>query len=281
MPSTYWYYGLIIISLILLAMSLRWRRDWKLLVLQINIAAIVHPAEIVVLIWLEAYRYLPGFLPDPGLDNYLGSYVSNMFILPAAATAMNAFSLSWRHILVIAAMFAGVDWYFTVLGIYVHYWWNSFYTWAAVSTLLAVSRPVWSGLREPRPSPLFRLGIIYLTYAPVYNLIIFAVNQGGRFFRFQIPWLGYAEKYHQILFHLHLLATGLIVTLCVGLKLRFRYRLAGVAALVFINWNIGHFAVFVPLVAELSAQVLLPVSLIALSVVVMLFRAAKLDYLFP
>ncbi len=280
-PSTYWYYGLVLISLILLAGSLLYKKDWKLLVLQLNVAAIIHPFEIAVLIVLEAYRYMPGFLPEPRLDNYLGAYVSNSFVLPALATMINAFSLSWRCALGIAALFAGVDWYFTTLGIYVHYWWKSLYTWIALSILFAVSRQVWSRLREPRPSLGFRLAIIYLTYAPIHNLIVFIVNRGGRLFRFQVPGLGDAEKVHQSLFYLHLFVTSVIVTLCLGLKMKFRYRLAGIAAMVFINWNIGHFDFFVPQVTGFSSQALILVSVVAVPVVIMLFWAAKLDYLLP
>lgn len=277
----YWYCGLIVISLILTAISLLYKRDWKLLVFQLNIAAMIQPFEIVVLILLDAYRYLPGFLPEPRMDNYLGAYVSNSLILPAATAAINAFSLSWGSALLIATAFAVIDWYFTTLGIYVHIWWTSMDTWIVLNILFAVSRRVWAGLQQESPSVSFRLFIIFLTYVPIHNLIVFLTNQGGRLFRLQIPWLGDGEKVHQSLHYIHLLATGIIVSLLLGLKLRFRYRLAGIGVLVLLNWSIGYFDVFVPRAAWVSPLLLLLVSAVALPVVIVLFRAAKLDYLFP
>lgn len=281
MPAPYWYYALIIISLVLLAGSLIYRRDWRLLVLQVNIAGIIHPFEITVLVLMNGYCYLPGILSDSKLDNYLGSYVSNSFIVPASAVIINAFSLSWGPALTIATIFTGVDWYFTTLGIYKHFWWKSIYTGIGLSILYALSRRIWSGLQEQQPLLIFRLLVIYLTYTPIYNLIIFIANKGGQLFRFQAPWPGNPEKCHQTLFFLYLFITSIIVTLCIGLKLRLRYRLMGMTVLAIINWAIGRYQIFVPQVADLSAQQLIIVPIITVPIVIILFYLAKLDYLFP
>src|SRR4051812_5000602 len=128
MPSAYWYYGLGSISLLLLTASLIYRKDWKLLVLQVIVMGIILPFEITILILLNAYRYLPGILQDAKLDNYVGSYVSNSLIIPASVVAISAFSLSWRYVLGIVIIFAGIDWYFTIIGVYQHFWWKSVYT---------------------------------------------------------------------------------------------------------------------------------------------------------
>ncbi len=281
MPSAYWYYGLVLISLILLAVSLIYRKDWKLLILQLNVAAIIHPLEIVVLILMEGYHYFPGILPDPKLDNYVGSYISNSLIVPAVAVAINAFSLSWGSTLSIAAIFTGVDWYFTTLGVYKHFWWKSVYTGIGLSILYVISKRMWSILQQKQPLMIFRLVIIYLTYAPIYNLIIFFVNKGGKLFRFQVPWAGDLEKYHQALFFIYLLITSSIITLCIGLKLRLCYRLLGVAILILINWDIGQYDIFVPLLAGISSQQLILVPIVTVPIVMILFRVARLDYLFP
>lgn len=281
LPSTHWYYGLIIISVILLAVSLIYVKDWRLMVLQLNIAAIIHPFEVVGLILLEAYRYAPGILPDQRLDNYLGSFVSNLLIVPAAAAAINAFSLSWASALGIAAIFAGVDWYFTTLGIYIHHWWKSIYTGIGIYVLFGLSKWVWAGLREKKPALIFKLLIIYLTYAPIHNFIVFAVNRGGMLFRFRVPGLVDIEKYHQALSYIHLFITAVIISLCIGLKIRLRYRLALVATLAAMNWSVGYYRVFVPCAANISPQLLLVVSAVAVPIVIILFKVAKLEYLFP
>jgi len=281
LSSAYWYYGLIIISLILLVVSLKHRRDWKLLVLQINVAAIIHPFEIIVFILMNAYQYLPGILPDPKMDNYLGSYVSNSLIIPASAVIINAFSLSMGYTLGIAALFTSIDWYFAVMGIYKHFWWRSIYTGVGLSILYTLSKRIWTGLQEQRPSLTFRLLVIYLTYAPIYNVIIFLLNKGGQLFRFQVQWAGDPEKIHQGFFFIYLFITSVIVTLCIGLKLRLRYRLLGIIALILLNWAIGQYHVFVPQVAGISAHQLSLVAIITVSIVIFLFLKAKLNYLFP
>jgi hypothetical protein len=75
--------------------------------------------------------------------------------------------------------------------------------------------------------------------------------------------------------------TSIVITLCLGLKLRLRYRFAGIAILALINWSIGQYHIFVPRVADVSAEQLILVPIIAVPIVVMLFGIAKLNYLFP
>ncbi len=281
MPSAYWYYGLVLIALVLLAVSLIYRKDWKLLVLQLTIAGIIHPFEIVVLILMDAYRYSPGILADPRLDNYLGSYVSNSLIVPVSAVAINAFSLSWKYAVGIAVIFTGIDWYFTTLGIYQHFWWKSAYTGIGLIILYKISRMIWSGLQEKRRCPVFKLTVIYLTYASIHNIILFLANKGGQLFRFQVPLAGDPEKFHQGFFYLYLLMTSMIITLLIGLKLPWHYRLLGVVFLTFVYWIMGEYHIFVPHADDISAWQLILVPIIVVPVVMCLFRMAKLDYIFP
>lgn len=281
MPAAYWYYGLVVVSLVLLAASLRVGNGWKVLVLQLTIAGIIHPFEIVVLILMDAYRYAPGIVANPTLDNYLGSYISNSIVVPVSAVAINVFSLSWGYIMAIAAIFAGIDWYFTTLGIYRHFWWKSVYTGVGLSILYAISRQIWAGLQRKKPCTIFRLAVIYLTYAPIHNLLLFLANQGGELFRFQVPGLGDSEKYHQGLFYIYLLLTSLMITLLIGMKLAFRYRLLGIALLGLGYWAIGECEVFVSRVPGISTWQLIVAPIIVVPILMFLFRKAELDYLFP
>ncbi|WP_373325498.1 hypothetical protein [Sporomusa paucivorans] len=281
MPSAYWYYGLVVIALILLAASLLYKKDWKLLVLQLTITGIIHPFEIVVLILTDAYRYFPGILADLRLDNYLGSYISNSLIVPASAVAINAFSLSWGYIVPIAVIFTGIDWFFATLGIYQHFWWKSGYTGIGLIILYGISRKIWSGLQEKRNCSIFRLTVIYLTYASIHNIIVFLVNQGGELFKFQVPLAGDPEKFHQGFFYLYLFITSVIIVLVIGLKLPLHYRLLGIAFLTFVYWVIGGYHIFVPQVDDISAWQLILVPIIVVPILMCLFRIAKIDYIFP
>lgn len=281
MPSAYMYSGLGIFGLILLIVSLLYRRDWKVLVLHLSVAAVIHPFEIAVLVIGEAYRYLPGILADPRMDNYIGSYISNSLIVPASAVIINVFSLSWVYGLGIAAIFTGVDWYFATIGIYQHMWWKSAYTGLGLVILYRISRWLWLGLQEKQPRILFRLAIIYLTYASIHTLLVFIVNKGGQLFRFQLPWPGDPEKYHQGLFYLYLFLTSFIITLCIGLKMRLRYRLLGLVSLGLLYWGIGNYHIFVSHAEGIASWQLIIVPVIVVPVIIRLLGMAKLDYLFP
>lgn len=277
----YWYYGLILISLVLIITSLAYKRNWKLLVLYFNIIAAIHPFEITVLILFHGYCYLPGIVDDPKLDNYLGSYVSNSLIVPASAMAINAFSLCWKYSMAIAALFTGIDWYFTKLGIYRHFWWKSIYTGIGLSILYLISKWFWRHLQDKRPTLLFRLLAIYATYAPIHNLIAFILNQGGQLFRFQVNWFADPEKSHQIFFFLHLLVTSVVITLCIGLRMQFRYRLLGILALPLINWLFEQCHIFSFSIPDFTALHYSLISILAVAIVIFLFKLARLDYLFP
>ena len=281
LSSAYWYYGLIMISLVLVTASLIYKKDWKILLLHLQTSAVIHPFEIIILILLNGYHYFPGILQDARLDNYLGSYISNSLIVPASAVAINAFSLSWNYVISIAAVFTGIDWYFTELGIYQHFWWRSIYTGIGLCILYAISKWIWRGLHNKEPSLAFRLLTIYMIYAFIHNLIVFILNEGGRLFRFNVNWFSDPEKGHQIFFFLHLIITSIIITMCIGLRLRFRYRLMGIFILVLFNWFLGQYHIFVPSVVNISAIQFILVSMLALPLTILLFKLTKLKYLFP
>lgn len=280
MPSAFWYYGLAVISVMLVAASLAHKRNLKLLVLHLAMAGIIHPFEVMVLFVLVGYRYLPGLLPEATFDNGLGAFVSDLFIVPASAVAINAFSLPWGAIAGIAAALTATDWLYAKIGIYQHFWWKSVYTGAGLLVYYAISRWMWRGLGEERTRPCFRLAVIYLAYAILHSFMAFIAAGLLRLYRFEIPWLAEPARNHPALPSLLLYLTAAIVTLCIGLELRFRYRLAGLALLAAINWAIGYYDIFVPL-AGLPSHYLIVIPAITVSILFVLFRAAGLEWLFP
>lgn len=281
MPPAYWYFGLVVISLVLIIMALRHRRDWKLLVLHLSIFSIIHPFEIFVL-KTNGYIYKPGILILPaGSDNFLGAFISDLFIVPASAVVICAFSLSWRYILCIATIFTGIDWFFTVLGIYQHFWWKSIYTGVGLIILYAISDWLWNGLKDQHQSLPFRLLIIHLTFFSLQSALFFAVNRGGLFFKMQIPYLQlFTPEIMAILVSIYQFIISVTVVLCIGLKIPWRYRTLGIGVIVVVNWVIGHFGIFLPQV-EITPYHLIIFPVVAVALLIVLFRAAKLDYSFP
>lgn len=280
LPSAYWYYGLVIISLILLAVSLACKKDFRLLVLHLALAGITHPFEIMVLFILVGYRYLPGVLPEPVYDNGLGAFVSDLFIVPASAVAINAFSLGWSAIAGIAVAFTATDWFYARIGIYQHLWWKPVYTGGALLVYYAISRWLWHRLQESRPILWFRLLVIYLIYSIIHSAANLTAVAFLHLYRFQFPWLEGAARNHPANHTPFLYLVSVIITLCIGLPMSFRYRLAGFVLIAMIYWALDVFQFVVPL-ADISAFHLVLIPTLVVPILLILFRAAKLDYLFP
>jgi len=280
MQGVYWYGGLVVLSFFLLGTALHRNRDWRLVVLQLAITGIIHPFEVTIL-HFDAYRFMPGILPQ-GADNFLGAYVSDWFIIPASAVIISAFSLSWSARIVCAAVFTFVDWYFTQLGIYEHYWWRSIYTGFGLIPLYAVSDWLWAGLQSEHPRRLFRLLVIYLVYAPIHGFIQFVANRTDQLFVLQVTSWHFADpmKISAILVNITTVTVATVAALFLGLKMPFRYRFIGVGIIVTLYWGLGHFGIFIPQ-AKITSLHLVLVPLIAVFLLTALFRAARLDYLFP
>ena len=280
MPAAFWYYGIVIVSIILTAVSLRRRPDWKLLVLHLTIASIIYPVEVFIFL-TKGYEYKPDILAyPPGADNILGAYISDFLIVPASAVLIQAFALSWPVILCIAGLFTCIDWFFTVLGIYRHFWWKSVYTGIGLMILYTVSDWLWTRIKNQHPSLWFRLFIIYLTFFSLQGVFFFAANRGGVLFQMHIPQLQvYFPQSLTVLVGLYQLIISAAVTVGIGLKPR-RYKALGIFAATAVTWAIGHFGIFIPQ-AEITPYHLLSLSAAALAVTIALFRAAKLDYLIP
>lgn len=279
MSAAYFYWGLIVIGFVLLISALLYRRDWKLLVLHLSISSIIHPFEVIVMS-THGYIYKPGILTVPAGDNFLGAFISDLLVVPASAVFIQAFALSWGPILCIAAVFTGVDWFFMALGIFQHFWWKSIYTGIGLIILYAISVWLWTGLKARHQSLPFRLLVIHLTYFAIQSALFFAINRGGQLFFLHVPFLDFMPEPRVIPMSVYQLIVSITVVICIGLKIPLRYRAIGICFIVALNWAIGYFGVFVPVVSITSHLLILgPIGAIALLTV--LFKAAKLDYLFP
>jgi hypothetical protein len=279
LPGRYWYYGLIVISFVILFVSLQHRREWKLLVLQLFVASVIHPVELLILT-TNGYTYLPG-ITDTTTDVLLGAYISNFLIVPATAVLISAFSLSWRYQLSIAVLFMGIDWFFTVLGIYQHFWWNSIYTGIGLLILYQISSFLWCQLLKSKHSFVFRLLSIYLAYFALQSVLTLALNQGGELFILQLASIPLEPiKTMSILSSLYQVVIGVLIALFIGIRMRFRYRLLNLCSIVLVNWLLDYAGMFVSN-GDFAVQHLLAVPLVATIALSILFKKAQLNYLFP
>jgi hypothetical protein len=148
MPNSFWYYGLILISLIVTGYTLWKKRDGRLLWLHVCLAGMIVPLEYVILVLFPAYQYSPQLTGDPWIDNILGSIASNEFILPSVAVAAAAFRLRFVWLLVISVLFMGVEWLFISLDIYGHYWWKYMYSGIGILIFLLLGKGLWFAIQH-------------------------------------------------------------------------------------------------------------------------------------
>ena len=278
--GAYWYGGLVFVSIIMVFAALWYKKDYKLLVLHLAVTGIIHPFEVLIMNF-DGYRYVPGIMPGIG-DNILGAYISDLFFVPATAVVISAFSLSWRFRVLFAIVLTFFDWYFTVLGIYEHYWWRSIYTGIGIVSLYYISNWLWQGLQSITPAPLFRLLVIYLSYVSLHSFVNFLVNRGYSLYTMQVASWHFGDDLTRASFlvNIHLSITAILVALSIGLAMSFRYRLVGVGIILAIYWAIGYFGVFIPF-ANISSFHLALIPFAVIPWLTILYNSARLSYLFP
>ena len=247
MNHAYWYYGLIIISLVLLIGSILLKKDLKLLAFSFILTGIIHPAEVFILFIIPGYRYIPHMLPNIWFDNVAGAIVSDLFVLPTAGVVINAFSFSWGSIIGFSAVFAGIDYLFVHLDIYEHYWWNSLYTSIVFITLIAISKWIWKRVKQDDQPLLFKLAMVYLIISSILTVISFFSNEILNLYQFQIGWLQEPMREHLLVSSTYLYLVSIVVTLSLGLRLSTSSRVIIILLLTAFNWLLGYYGILMQL----------------------------------
>lgn len=174
MPNSYWYGGLVVISLLLLGFTLWKKRDGRLLVLHCGLAGLIDPLEYFILILYPAYQYFPSVTGSLWIDNMIGSFFSNDFIVPAVAVAAAAFHPRVFWLLLFAALFMGVEWLFLSIDLYGHFWWNILYSGLGIFLFLLIGRHLWTLIqRDSMNKPILFLYIFFVflfIYGPFHFL---------------------------------------------------------------------------------------------------------------
>jgi hypothetical protein len=128
--NAYWYVGLALLSLILLGfVFLKKRNNIHIFFQFLLLIEIAYLIEAVIYIFLGSYLYHPKVIHyNAYYDSHLGALTSNLITVPAVATFISVFQLSWRWIILSAALLAGIEWLFVKLQIYTLHWWRIEYT---------------------------------------------------------------------------------------------------------------------------------------------------------
>ncbi|MBB6637041.1 hypothetical protein [Cohnella thailandensis] len=165
--NSYWYLGLGIASLLLLAYVCFRTRSARCLLLFAAMVGFGYLIETVIYIFLDSYRYYPKLIKnDPYYDSNMGAVASNMLTLPAVATFIAYFGLGWRWITGLTVLMVLIEWLFLKLGIYEHHWWKLIYTAAGFPVYFWVGKVLYRQMSRRLRGTLHWL-ILYLIVSPL------------------------------------------------------------------------------------------------------------------
>lgn len=187
MAGIFAYSALSLLGLILLAVSYFKTRSLKTIGVFLAMIGVYGLAEYPIFIWGKAYKYIPGILPNE-FDNLLGSIISGVLCLPAAAMFISALSLNWGWIVVAAAWFCAVEEAFLKLKIYEQNWWSTWFTFLSVMIFTWITKFIYQQLEE-RHSRIFSFGVLVLTLHGVRILGAMTIYAFIESRKYHIEWL--------------------------------------------------------------------------------------------
>lgn len=130
---SYWYIGLILISIILFFYVYSRKRGIHTVILFFIMVELAFLIETVIFIFLDCYVYYPHIITwDAYYDSLFGSLCSNLMIIPSLAILVGTLQLRYLWIIFITGLLAIVEWHFSRIGIYALHWWRIEYTSAGL-----------------------------------------------------------------------------------------------------------------------------------------------------
>ncbi|MGE6256651.1 hypothetical protein ACQKCU_01890 [Heyndrickxia sporothermodurans] len=148
--NTYWYFGLLILSLLLLGFTYMKKRSKQIFYLYLTMIGYGYIIETTIFNFLGSYNYYPHIVKYPSFyDNNLGAFFSNAFALPASATFIATFHLKWGWMFFFSGIFVGIEWLFMKLNIYSHNWWKLLYTGLGIPFYFAMGKLFFKRIQFP------------------------------------------------------------------------------------------------------------------------------------
>lgn len=148
--NSYWYIGLVILSILLLIFIFVKTKNPRILMHFIAIVGLGFMIEAVIYNLLDSYRYYPKiFKHNPYYDSNMGAVASNAFALPAVATFVSVFRTNWIWMLFFVILIHWIEWFFLKLHIYSHNWWNSWFTSFGLPFYFITAKILYQKLLKP------------------------------------------------------------------------------------------------------------------------------------
>ncbi|MED1953230.1 hypothetical protein [Brevibacillus centrosporus] len=218
MPKFFWYGSLVVAALLILGYTLWKTRDLRLLVLHFCLAGLIDPLEYVILILLPSYQYYSGVMGNPWIDNMLGSFASNDFIVPSIAVAAAAFKLRFIWLLCLSILFMGIEWLFLSLQAYVHYWWTTIYTGIGILLFFWIAQWIWGSVRDGKVTKPILFVYTFFAYLFLYGTSHFIQGHFMDVHELQVGWFPDPTQDHIAIGELLEASTALIAAFSFFLK---------------------------------------------------------------
>lgn len=235
MPNYIWYLGLVAISLVLVAYTLRKKRNPRLIVLFFSIGGVIHPFELGILVLLKGYIYTPQVLSNKWFDSVLAAFVSDAFIVPSAALVIAAFEIGFIWMAAIAATFMGIEWLFLSLGVYIHYWWKTIYTGIGLLVYFGIGKKLWQIISQSTPRQFTRVTVLFFASLIIHNMLTFPFVAVLKKFYFQVGLMTNPSIDHQTVGAIYLYLISIILACMAGLALRWPIKSTGIILLYAFN----------------------------------------------
>jgi hypothetical protein len=154
MINLFLYISLSIIGVGSIAYTIYKKRDLykvsTLLVFCLFTGSVTWLGEFLVLGLFNSYAYKTGVFTDPWAQNLIGHLLINTTLYPAAAIIMVGYSLCYKWIFSVAAVFTLLEYWFVNLRIYEQHWWRYYMTFIAVVLFLSFFKKWFAIMNQKR-----------------------------------------------------------------------------------------------------------------------------------
>lgn len=183
MKNSFWYYVLTAIGIMLIIFTLlKKKRVAELFAFFLASASVAYLLEVVVLFYLRGYDYKPEIFQDPIAESIIGHLLCNGFFWGGFMILSAAFSLRLRWILLFSAFFTLTEVFFLKKGLYVHHWWQLYYTSIGVVIVLTVCKKWLQWLRSNRYRLLRHVTFFYIAWILLAGPTIVLLIAGSQHF---------------------------------------------------------------------------------------------------
>lgn len=170
--NSWWYLGLIVLSLIIQIFIYIKVRRIRFMLFHFAMMAVGYTVDMIIYIFGNGYMFYPKIIDNNAFyDGNVGGIISDVFIVPSLAGLISVFNLNWLWMCFFAAFLYLVEWLFTELNIYVQNWWKTWYTtFGLIFVYFPLGKYLYKKISKPLQGTMHSV-ILYLVILSLLGLI--------------------------------------------------------------------------------------------------------------